>query len=128
MHLLRIALVVIVALLVSMPLAVCNKDCGTQALRCELSCCIEEEIKAADACHCDCVQVCPKFQFELRDLILSSAEVSAPDAPKQPAAIHELILQQAICGMCIKGGDRLYAPPYCLIGMSRQVILCVFRW
>ena len=128
MELVRISLAGIMALLVSMPLAVCKEDCVAQASSCEQSCCGEHQMQAVEACDCGCIQVCPKVQFESRDALPSSSEVNAPDVPEQPAEIDEAPSQAVLGGSCAEGANHLRAPPDPFAGTSRQIIHCVYRW
>ena len=124
MKLIRMTLAGLMALLVSMPLAVCKEDCGTQASTCEESCCGEH---VADSCDCGCLEICPKVQYESRDVLASSSEVPVPEAPEQAAGLLEVEPETLFIESLVMGAERLRAPPDPFARSSRQITHCVFR-
>ncbi|MGB0293127.1 MAG: hypothetical protein ACPGIA_11180 [Luteolibacter sp.] len=145
MELIRITLAGFMALLVSMPFGLCGEQCHDGSCctdvchvgashvgkpTCEDSCCSgrQQPQEQADGCGCNCLGECRALHFEQRDYAMTHSEVSVPDTPEQPAALHDLPPADVFSVQTLHGGDRLRAPPDRFARTSRQIIHCVFRW
>ena len=127
MNFFRAALAGIMALLVSMPFALCEEDCFAEAPSCEHSCCCEQHSDAEAACSCSCVDECQSLHFEQRDFLSTNSEVTAPDASEATEIENSPLFEELLLSSLSQATNGLRAPPDLFTQASRRIIHCVYR-
>ena len=115
------------ALLVSMPFALCEEECFAEAPSCEQSCCCEHHSDAEATCCCSCVDECQAVHFEQRNFLAANSEVTAPGATEATDIECSSFFEDPLLSSLANATNGLRAPPDLFTQAPRRVIHCVYR-